>query len=54
LAGLIAETYPDDEFKEQDVIDLCDYEGIVLNMYRNSIEKIQLTLKPKEKDNEEG
>lgn len=45
LAGLIAETYPDAEFKEEDEIELDRYNAIVLKMYRNSVEKVQLTLK---------
>ncbi|MHC5354598.1 hemolysin family protein [Myroides sp. LJL115] len=45
LAGLLADKYPNHEFSENDVVDLFDYEGLVLKMYRNSVEKIQLTIK---------
>ncbi|MHC5202684.1 hemolysin family protein [Myroides sp. LJL119] len=45
LAGLLAEKYPNHEFCQSDVVDLFDYEGLVLQMYRNSVEKIQLTVK---------
>lgn len=52
LAGLIGEECPDQEFKEGDIIDLDDYEGLVLKMYRNSVEIIQLTLKERVNDEE--
>lgn len=45
LAGLISEVCPDQELKEGDSIDLDHYTGVVMNMYRNSVEKVQLTLK---------
>lgn len=45
LAGFLADQYPNHEFFKNEVIELEHYEGLVLQMYRNSIEKIQLTLK---------
>ncbi|MEC4116877.1 hemolysin family protein [Myroides phaeus] len=45
LAGLISEVYPADEYKVNDEVSLENYNGKVLKMYRNSIEKIQLSLK---------
>lgn len=45
LAGLIAEKYDEAELKENDVIELEDYTGTILKMYRNSVELVQLTVK---------
>ncbi len=45
LAGLISEVCPDQELKEGDIVDLEHYTGEVMNMYRNSVEKVKLTLK---------
>ena len=45
LAGLLADKFPNHEFNVNDVVDLYDYEGLVLKMYRNSVEKIQLRVK---------
>lgn len=47
LAGLIAENATENsiELQEGDTIQLDKYEGVVLKMYRNSVESIQLTLK---------
>lgn len=50
LAGLISELYFDQELKENDTIELEGYHGTILQMYRNSVEKIQLTLKVDEED----
>lgn len=47
LAGLIAESFPDSEFKEGDEIELEDYHAVVIIMYRNSVEKVQLSIKDK-------
>ncbi|MCP1997211.1 hemolysin family protein [Flavobacterium sp. HSC-61S13] len=44
LAGLIAQVYYDTELKENDSIDLDCYSGTILKMYRNSVEKVQLSL----------
>lgn len=48
LAGLISELNSASEFdlQEGDVIDLYQYTGTVLKMYRNSVESIQLVVKP--------
>lgn len=45
LAGLIAEIFPEEELKEGDVINLDEYEARILKMYRNSVEKVELSLK---------
>lgn len=45
LSGLIAEKYEDQELKEGDEIELTDYDAIILKMYRNSAETVQLKLK---------
>lgn len=50
LAGLLGEVYPDQEFQVNDTIDLEDYQGVILKMYRNSVEKIQLSLKSHDTD----
>jgi CBS domain containing-hemolysin-like protein len=42
LAGLIADRYDEQELKEGDKIELDDYEAIILKMYRNSAETVQL------------
>ncbi|WP_322971301.1 hemolysin family protein [Faecalibacter sp. LW9] len=44
LAGLIAEICYDRELEVEDVIEIADYTGIVKKMYRNSVEKILLTI----------
>lgn len=48
LAGLISELCSNNEFEiqEGDFIDLNQYTGTVLKMYRNSVETIQLVVKP--------
>ena len=48
LAGLISEVCSNTEFdiQEGDFIDLNQYTGTVLKMYRNSVETIQLVVKP--------
>lgn len=45
LAGLISALYFDHELKEHDTIELEHYHGTILQMYRNSVEKIELKLK---------
>ncbi len=45
LAGLVAEVSPSEELKEGDLVDLNYYEGVILNMYRNSVEKIKIKIK---------
>ena len=47
LSGLIAELLEDKEPKEGDKIELKDYEAIILKMYRNSAETVQLRIKEK-------
>lgn len=44
LAGLIAEICYDRELKEEDTFEINEYTGIVKKMYRNSVEKVLLTL----------
>ncbi|HET8573230.1 MAG TPA: hemolysin family protein [Edaphocola sp.] len=53
LAGLISERYEDQELKEGDEIALDHYQAIVLKMYRNSAETVQLKT-IMEQDSEEG
>ncbi|MEC4114019.1 hemolysin family protein [Myroides pelagicus] len=53
LAGLISEECPGDEVKVGDIIKLCDYEGKVLKMYRNSVEQVELSLLDRETNLEE-
>jgi len=45
LAGLISECYPDKELTEGDLIDLEEYTGTIIKMYRNSVEQVQLKVK---------
>nr|WP_317631976.1 hemolysin family protein [uncultured Flavobacterium sp.] len=45
LAGLISDKYNQQEFKVNDEIDLENYTGTILKMYRNSVELIQLKIK---------
>lgn len=44
LSGLLAETFPDREIKAGDVLDLKDYQVKIIKMYRNSVERAELTL----------
>lgn len=44
LSGLLAETFPDRELKAGDVLDLKDYQVRIIKMYRNSVERAELTL----------
>ena len=48
LSGLIAEKYEDQELKEGDKIELTEYDAIILKMYRNSAETVQLKLRKTE------
>lgn len=43
LSGLLAETFPDREIKAGDVLDLPDYQAKIIKMYRNSVERVELT-----------
>lgn len=55
LAGLISEECPNEEFKVGDIIKLCNYEGKVLKMYRNSVEQVELSLlREDEEDNSDN
>ncbi|WP_395090586.1 hemolysin family protein [Vaginella massiliensis] len=57
LAGLISEVCFDRDLEEGDEIDLESYQGKVMQMYRNSVEIIKLTLKEKvetDQDHEEA
>jgi len=51
LAGLIAEKYEEKELKEGDKIELADYDAIILKMYRNSAETVQLRTRFKNEEN---
>lgn len=53
LAGLISEEYDDKELKEGDKILLDKYEVIILKMYRNSAETVQLRTLPEKASEEE-
>jgi len=44
LSGLLAETFPDRELKAGDILDLEDYQVKIIKMYRNSVERAELTL----------
>ncbi|TWP26544.1 HlyC/CorC family transporter [Apibacter muscae] len=44
LAGYISEKYNERELKVNDIIDLDEYKGKILKMYRNSVESIQLKI----------
>lgn len=44
LSGLLAETFPDREIKAGDILDLTDYQVKIIKMYRNSVERAELTL----------
>lgn len=44
LSGLLAETFPDRELKAGDILDLKDYQVKIIKMYRNSVERAELTL----------
>jgi len=44
LSGLLAETFPDREIKAGDILDLEDYQVKIIKMYRNSVERAELTL----------
>jgi len=50
LAGLIAEQYDEQQLKEGDKIELDHYEVIILKMYRNSAETVQLTALSEEEE----
>lgn len=45
LAGYIAEIFPEQELKMGDVIALGEYEAKILKMYRNSVEKVELSVR---------
>lgn len=47
LAGLISEVCFDRDLEDGDELELEDYHGKVIQMYRNSVEIIQLTIKEK-------
>ncbi|HNQ27751.1 MAG TPA: hemolysin family protein [Aquaticitalea sp.] len=44
LSGLLAETFPERELKAGDVLDLDHYQVRIIKMYRNSVERAELTL----------
>jgi len=45
LAGLITELNPDKELFEGDLIDIDKYDAVIVKMYRNSVETVQLKVK---------
>lgn len=55
LAGLLAESFPEKELKAGDILDLEDYRAKIIKMYRNSVERVELTLThlPEEENEEE-
>jgi len=44
LAGLLAENFPEQELKVGDILDLNDYSAKIIKMYRNSVERVELTI----------
>src|SRR5690606_17117984 len=44
LAGLLAEHFSDRELKVGDVLELDDYQVKIIKMYRNSVERVELTM----------
>lgn len=44
LAGLLAENFPDQELNVGDILELTDYTVKIIKMYRNSVERVELTL----------
>lgn len=44
LSGLLAESFPDRDLRAGDVLELEDYQVKVIKMYRNSVERAELTL----------
>lgn len=44
FSGLLGEYFPDKELKVGDILDLKDYQVKVIKMYRNSVERAELTL----------
>lgn len=45
LAGLISELHDDKELKEGDKIEIDKYDAVIVKMYRNSVETIQLRVR---------
>lgn len=45
LAGLISELYDDKELKESDRIQIDKYDAVIVKMYRNSVETVQLKVR---------
>ena len=54
LSGLLAEQFPDKEIKAGDVLDLKDYQVRIIKMYRNSVERAELTLTHLTEEEEEN
>lgn len=46
LAGLITEFNQERELKEGDVLEVDKYDAVIVKMYRNSVETVQLKVKP--------
>lgn len=52
LSGLLAETFSDRDIKAGDILDLEHYEVKIIKMYRNSVERAELSLKSAPTTNE--
>ncbi|HLV23753.1 MAG TPA: hemolysin family protein [Moheibacter sp.] len=52
LSGLLAETFSDRELRAGDVLELTDYQVKIIKMYRNSVERVELTLTHLAEENE--
>lgn len=46
LAGLISELHDDKELKEGDNVPIDKYDAVIVKMYRNSVETVQLKVQP--------
>lgn len=44
LSGMLAETFSDRDLKAGDILELKDYQVKIIKMYRNSVERVELTL----------
>lgn len=54
LSGLLAETFSDRDIKAGDVLELEHYEVKIIKMYRNSVERAELSLKVLPSNDEEN
>lgn len=53
LSGMLAETFPERDLRAGDVLELEDYKVKVIKMYRNSVERAELTLTHSSDEEEE-